>query len=147
MDWHWRREPPAPVTKLICSSGGIVSDSTSRKALNLHGAIKMSICPLKIIRGWARCSIKAKAEMLDLGRRHWPSMSGEHFSEVLRESIDLLLEEEKGGTDGIQLPFVNDKGEFLHRVLLASKLISRCYNYVRRKQGRFSVYERKVMAY
>jgi hypothetical protein len=35
-----------------------------------------------------------KAEMLDLRRSHWPSMCGEHFSEVLREGIDLLLEEE-----------------------------------------------------
>jgi hypothetical protein len=112
-----------------------VSDSTSKKALNLHGAIKMRIWLLKIIRGWARCSIKAKAEMLDLGRRHWPSIRGEHFSEVLRESIDLLLEEEKGGTDGTQLPFVNDKGEFFHGGLSASQLIRSGYWWMRRKQG------------
>lgn len=43
-------------------------------------------------------------------------MCGEHFSEVLRESINVFLEEEKGGTDGTPLSFVNDKGEFLHGV-------------------------------
>jgi hypothetical protein len=43
-------------------------------------------------------------------------MCGEHFSEVLREGINMLLKEEKGGTDGTQLPFVNDKGELLHWV-------------------------------
>ena len=31
----------------------------------------------------------------------------------LREVINLLLEEEKGGTDGPQLSFVHDKGELL----------------------------------
>jgi hypothetical protein len=36
------------------------------------------------------------------------------FGEVLRVSIDLLLEEEKGCTDGTQLSFVNHKGELLH---------------------------------
>ncbi|GEO19039.1 hypothetical protein MAE02_67350 [Microvirga aerophila] len=41
-------------------------------------------------------------------------MLGYHLCEVFRESVNLLLEEEKGCTDGTQLPFVNDKGEFLH---------------------------------
>ena len=62
-------------------------------------------------------------------------MCGYHFGEVLREGIDLLLEEEKGGTDGTQLPFVNDKGELLHRVVSASQLIRSGYLWMRRKQG------------
>jgi hypothetical protein len=104
-----------------------MSDSASRKALNLHGAVKVRICLLKIIRGWPRCFIKAKAEMLNLGRRHGLSMRGYHFREVLRKGINLLLEQEKGGTDGTQLPVVNDKGELLHRVESASQLVRSGY--------------------
>jgi hypothetical protein len=48
----------------------------------------------------------------------------------------MLLEEEKGCTDGTQLPFVNDKGELLHRVKSASQLIRSGYLWMRRKQGR-----------
>jgi len=76
-----------------------------------------------------------KAEMLDLGSGHWPSMCGEHFSEVLREGINMLLEEEKGGTDGTQLPFVNDKGELFHLVESASQLIRSGYWCTRQNQG------------
>jgi hypothetical protein len=47
----------------------------------------------------------------------------------------MLLEEEKGGTDGTQLPFVNDKGELLHLVESASQLIRSGYLWMRRKQG------------
>ncbi|MGF9758294.1 hypothetical protein AAII07_24135 [Microvirga sp. 0TCS3.31] len=112
-----------------------MSDSTSRKALNLHSAIKVRICLLKITRGWTRRSIKAKAQMLDLGRRYRLSMRSEHFSEVLREGINLLLEEEKGGTDGTQLSFIYDKGERIHRVETASQLIRSGYLWMRRKQG------------
>jgi hypothetical protein len=54
-------------------------------------------------------------------------MCGEHFSEVLREGINMLLEEEKGGTDGTQLSFINDKGECLHRVRSASQLVRSGY--------------------
>lgn len=50
-------------------------------------------------------------------------MLGYHFSEVFGKSINLLLKKEKGCTDGTQLSFVNDKGEFLHWGVLASKLI------------------------
>ena len=112
-----------------------MNDSTSRKALNLYGAIKMRICLLKIIRGWTRGFIKAKAEMLDLGHRHGLPICGYHLREVLREGINLLLKEEKGGTDGTQLSFVNDKGEFLHGVVSASQLVLAGYWWMRRKQG------------
>jgi hypothetical protein len=47
----------------------------------------------------------------------------------------MLLEEEKGGTDGTQLPFVNDKGELLHLVESASQLIRLCYLWMRQNQG------------
>ncbi len=63
---------------------------------------------------WARLFIEPKAKSLDPDLRHRRSVLGDHFSKVLREGIDLLLEEEKGGTDGTQLPFVNNKGESLH---------------------------------
>jgi hypothetical protein len=47
----------------------------------------------------------------------------------------MLLEEKKGGTDGTQLPFVNDKGELLHRGSSATQLICSGYLSMRRKQG------------
>jgi hypothetical protein len=47
----------------------------------------------------------------------------------------MLLEEEKGGTDGTQLPFVNDKGELLHLVESAFQLVRSGYLWMRRKQG------------
>ncbi|MBO1906335.1 hypothetical protein KHP60_14265 [Microvirga sp. 3-52] len=73
--------------------------------------------------------------MLDLGRRHGLFMRGYHFREVLRKGINLLLEQEKGGTDGTQLPFVNDKGELFHGIGSASELILSGYWWMRRKQG------------
>jgi hypothetical protein len=80
--------------------------------------------------------MKTKAEALDLGRCHRRSVRDGHLCEVLRERINVLLEEEKGGTDGTQLPFIYDKGEFLHGGLLASKLVFSGYRRMRRKQGR-----------
>jgi hypothetical protein len=68
---------------------------------------------------------------------------GYHFSEVLWERIDLLLEEEKGCTDGTQLSLIKDKGEFLHVGVSASKLVLSGYGNVRQKEGGYSVYERK----
>jgi hypothetical protein len=59
---------------------------------------------------------KTMTQVLDLGRCHGHSVLGEHLSEVLWKGINLLLQEEKGCTDGTQLPFVYDKGEFLHRI-------------------------------
>jgi hypothetical protein len=107
--------------------GRALSDSTSRKALSLDGAIKMRIYLLEMLFGWARRPTKAKAEMLDLRRRHRLPMCSYHFGEVLREGIDLLLEEEKGSTDGTQLSFINDKGELLHRVESAFQLVRSGY--------------------
>jgi hypothetical protein len=63
-------------------------------------------------------------------------MCGYHLGKVLRERINVLLEEEKGGTEGTQLSFIYDKGEFLHGGLLASKLVFSGYRRMRRKQGR-----------
>jgi hypothetical protein len=79
--------------------------------------------------------MKTKAEVLDLGRRHRHSVRGGHLCEVLRGRINVLLEEEKGGTDGTQLSFIYDKGEFLHGGLLASKLVFSGYWWMGRKQG------------
>jgi hypothetical protein len=76
-----------------------------------------------------------KTEMLDLGCCHGHSVGGGHLGEVLRERIIVLLEEEKGSTDGTQLSFINDKGEFLHWGALASKLVFSSYRRMRRKQG------------
>jgi hypothetical protein len=115
-----------------------VSDSAYRKSFNLDSARRMGICPLNVLCRWTRCSTEAKAKMIDLGHRHGLPMPGYHLGKVLRKRINLLLEEEKGGTDGTQLPFVNDKGEFLHGVVSASKLIPSSYDYVRRKQGKQS---------
>jgi hypothetical protein len=47
----------------------------------------------------------------------------------------LLLEEEKGGTDGTQLSFVHDKGELLHWGASASQHALSGYWWMRRKQG------------
>jgi hypothetical protein len=44
-----------------------------------------------------------------------------HLSKVLRQRIDLLLEKEKGGSKGTQLPLINNKGEFIHLIKRASK--------------------------
>ena len=71
--------------------------------------------------------IKVEAEPLDLGHRHRLAVLGDHLSKVLWKRINLLLEEEKGGTDGTQLPFVHDKGELLHGVVSASKLVPSGY--------------------
>ena len=115
-----------------------MNDSASRRALNLHGAVKIRICLLKVARDWTPCSIKLKAGMLDLGCGHWPSMCGEHFSEVLREGIDLLLEEEKGCTDGTQLPLIKYKGEFIHLIINASRDKLQRHHSLRQKQGGWS---------
>ena len=66
--------------------------------------------------------------MLDLGRRHGRPVRGYHLGEVFGKCINLLLEE-KGCTDGTELPFVHDKGELLHRGLSASKFVLSGYAY------------------
>jgi hypothetical protein len=73
--------------------------------------------------------------MLDLGSRHGRSVGGGHLGEVFGKGIDVLLEEQKGCTDGPQLPFVHDKGELFHWVGSASKLIFSGYPWMRQKQG------------
>jgi hypothetical protein len=60
---------------------------------------------------------------------------GYHLGLVFRECINLLLEEEKGCTDGTHLSFVSDKGEFLHWGASASKLVLSDYRWMRWKQG------------
>jgi hypothetical protein len=79
--------------------------------------------------------MKPNAETLDLGHRHGRSVCGYHLGEVFRKCIDVLLKEEKGCTDGTQLSFVYDKGEFLHGDASASKLVLSSYWWMRRKQG------------
>jgi len=79
--------------------------------------------------------METKAEALDLGHLHGRSVRGYHLGEVFGKCINLLLEEEKGCTDGTQLSFVNDKGEFLHRESSASKLVLSGYRLMRRKLG------------
>ena len=79
--------------------------------------------------------METKAEALDLGHLHGRSVRGYHLGEVFRKCINLLLEEEKGYTDGPQLSFVHDKGELLHRVGSASQLVLSGYWWMRRKQG------------
>jgi hypothetical protein len=110
MDWCWNYLDRA-------------SDRGCARAFNGSNLCHFRQLPTGIVAGRACRLIKVKAEMLDLGRRHRLPMCGEHFSEVLREDINMLLEEEKGSTDGTQLPFVNDKGELLHRVGSTSQLI------------------------
>ena len=46
-------------------------------------------------------------------------MLGHHLRKILRQGVDLLLQEKEGGFDGTQLPFVNNKGECLHANLPA----------------------------
>ena len=79
--------------------------------------------------------METKAEALDLGHLHGRSVRGYHLGEVFGKCINLLLEEEKGGTDGTQLSFVHDKGELLHGVGSASKFVPSGYAYVRQKRG------------
>ena len=68
--------------------------------------------------------METKAEALDLGHLHGRSVRGYHLGEVFGKCINLLLEEEKGCTDGTQLSFVHDKGELRHEVVSASKSLS-----------------------
>jgi hypothetical protein len=79
--------------------------------------------------------MKTKAKALDLGRRHGRSMRGGHLCEVFGKCINVLLEKKKGGTDGTQLSLINDKGEFLHGVGSASKLVLAGYWWMRRNEG------------
>ncbi len=65
--------------------------------------------------------IQPNTEALDLRRCHWWSVLPNHLSKVLRQRIDLLLEKEKGGSKGTQLPLINNKGEFIHLIKRASK--------------------------
>lgn len=81
--------------------------------------------------------METKAEALDLGHLHGRSVRGYHLGEVFGKCINLLLEEEKGCTDGTQLSFVHDKGELLHRVGSASKFVPSGYAYVRQKSGNY----------
>jgi hypothetical protein len=60
---------------------------------------------------------------------------GYHLGLVFWKCINLLLEEEKGCTNGTQLSFVSDKGEFLHWGASASKLVLSDYRWMRWKQG------------
>ncbi len=76
--------------------------------------------------------------MLDLRRCHWWSVLSDHLGKVLRESIDLLLEQEKGGLKGTQLPFINNKGEFIHLIINASKDKLQRHHSLRQKQGKSS---------
>jgi hypothetical protein len=43
----------------------------------------------------------------------------DHLSKVLWKTINLLLEKEKGGSKGTQLPFINHDGEFTHLIISA----------------------------
>jgi hypothetical protein len=52
----------------------------------------------------------------------------------------LLLEEEKGGSKGTQLPFINNKGEFVHLIMNASKDKLQRHQSLRQKQGKLSKY-------
>jgi hypothetical protein len=60
----------------------------------------------------------------------------DHLGKVLRQRIDLLLEEEKGGSNGTQLPFINNKGEFVHLIINASKDKLQRRHSLRQKQGK-----------
>src|SRR3954471_3537516 len=79
--------------------------------------------PFSIVSNRPCRFLKTNAEAFDFGHGHSLSMCGYHLGKVLRERINVLLEEEKGGTEGTQLSFIYDKGEFLHGGLLASKLV------------------------
>ncbi len=50
-------------------------------------------------------------------------MRSYHLGEVFRKCINVLLKEVEGCTDGTQLSFVYNKGEFLHWGVSASKLV------------------------
>ena len=63
------------------------------------------------------------------------SVRGRHLCEVFGKCVHVLLKEKKGCTDGTQLSFVNDKGEFLHGGSSASQLVFLGYRRMRRKQG------------
>jgi len=59
--------------------------------------------------------LETKAGALDLGHLHGRSARGYHLGEVFRQCINLLLEEEKGCTDGPQLSFVTTRVSFFIR--------------------------------
>jgi hypothetical protein len=105
--------------------GKSLNSNEPRSLGNLLTSMVPLLCPV----------IKVEAEPLDLGHRHRLAVRGYHLGEVFGKCINLFLEEEKGGTDGTQLPFVNDKGELLHGVGSASQLVLSGYWWMRRKQG------------
>jgi hypothetical protein len=71
--------------------------------------------------------MKTKAKALDLGYLHGHSARRYHLGDVFWKYINLLLEQEKGGTDGTQLAFINDKGERPHWVESAFQLVRSGY--------------------
>ncbi len=105
------------------------------KPPHLNNPRRLWELPLSVVPDRSCCLAKTKAETLNLGHRHRRSVRRYHLGEVFRKGINVLLEEEKGGTDGTQLSFVHNKGEFLHGGASASKLVLSGYRRMRQKEG------------
>lgn len=106
--------------------------------INLNNRVYVQVFSNSIVSCSARLPIQSSAELLDLRRCHWRPVLPDHLGKVLRERIDLLLEKEKGGSKGTQLPFINNKGEFVHLIIIASKDKLQRHQSLRQKQGKSS---------
>ena len=104
--------------------------------VNLNNRVHVQVFSNSIASCNARLRIQPNTELFDLSGCHWRSVLPDHLSKVLRERIDLLLEKEKGGAKGTQLPFINNKGEFIHRIIRASKDKLQRHHSLRQKQGK-----------
>ena len=124
---------PPPIER----SGWALWDGCCGKPLNLNGSVELRVLLMTVVCHQAHSLVEAKAELLNLGPCHGLTIPGDHLSKVLWKRIKLLLEEQKGCTDGPQLPFVHDKGELFHWVGSASKLIFSGYPWMRQKQGNY----------
>jgi hypothetical protein len=106
--------------------------------IDLNNRVHVQVFSNVIASCSARLRIQPNTELFDLRGCHWRSVLPDHLSKVLRERIDLLLEKENGGSKGTQLPFINNKGEFVHLIIRASKDKLQGHHSLRQKQGESS---------
>ncbi len=105
----------------LCSYILSGSDCRYQDPVYFNNRVYVQVFSNSIASRGAGLPIQSSAELFDLRRCHGWSVLPNHLSKVLRQRIDLLLEKEKGGSKGTQLPLINNKGEFIHLIKRASK--------------------------
>jgi hypothetical protein len=101
-----RREAGSRARKL---RNYILSGNGCWNPVNLNNRVHVQVFSNSIASCGACLPIQPSAELFDLKRCHWWPVLSDHPSKVLREGIDSLLEKEKGGSKGTQLPFINNR--------------------------------------